>query len=257
MRREVTLRHRERAARHLPDRRRAGRGDGGPRDGDVSGRGAARHFALVVAASAAVIAALAAGLASQVGRPYPGFFIALDHRVFPVDPAARAAGLAFGDRIVAVDGRSPLPLAAGAPLDARGPCATRSSAAGARSPSSSRRPVHLEPPRRSLRRLLRGVGGDAGRRRRGVPAEPRGAAQPLLPHLYVPVGGVQRGRARGDPRRAQVRRRRWSASSRRSCPCTAGCSSSPIPPIPPARHGSRATAWSRASTARRSPSAPR
>jgi len=88
----------------------------------VSGRArAARHFALVVAASAAVIAALGAGLASQVGRPYPGFFIALDHRVFPVEPAARAAGLAFRDRIVSVDGRSPLPLAAGAPVEATRP----------------------------------------------------------------------------------------------------------------------------------------
>jgi class 3 adenylate cyclase len=58
------------------------------------------------------ILGLSAGLAAQVGRPYPGFFFAIDYRVFPVEPAAHAASLAFGDRIVAVDGQSPLTLMA-------------------------------------------------------------------------------------------------------------------------------------------------
>jgi class 3 adenylate cyclase len=51
-------------------------------------------------------------LASQVGRPYPGFFFSPDYRVFPVTAASRAAGLAYGDRIVAADGRSPVGLMA-------------------------------------------------------------------------------------------------------------------------------------------------
>ncbi|MBI3105150.1 MAG: hypothetical protein HYY95_06185, partial [Candidatus Rokubacteria bacterium] len=70
------------------------------------------RFTVLVAASAAALLALGLGLAAEVGRPYPGFFFAVDYRVFPVEPAARAAGLAFGDRLVAVDGRSPVTLMA-------------------------------------------------------------------------------------------------------------------------------------------------
>ncbi len=69
-------------------------------------------WTLVVAASAAVLLGLAGGLAAGVGRPYPGFFVAPDHRVFVVDPDARVAGLAGGDRLLAVDGRPPLALLA-------------------------------------------------------------------------------------------------------------------------------------------------
>ncbi|HKW92769.1 MAG TPA: adenylate/guanylate cyclase domain-containing protein, partial [Methylomirabilota bacterium] len=69
-----------------------------------------RRFALVFAVSLAVVAGLGMGLASEVGRPYPGFFFAIDYHVVPVEPAARAAGLRWGDRIVAVDGQSPLAL---------------------------------------------------------------------------------------------------------------------------------------------------
>src|SRR5690348_11411948 len=71
-----------------------------------------RRYALVVALSLAVVIGLAAGLATEVGRPYPGFFFAIDYHVAPAEPAARAAGLRWGDRLVAVDGGSPLGLMA-------------------------------------------------------------------------------------------------------------------------------------------------
>lgn len=70
-----------------------------------------RRFALV-AVSLAVVLGLGAGLASEVGRPYPGFFFAIDYHIAPVEPAARAAGLRWGDRVVGVDGRSPVALMA-------------------------------------------------------------------------------------------------------------------------------------------------
>jgi class 3 adenylate cyclase len=69
-------------------------------------------FALVVALSAAILLGLLAGLATGVGRPYPGFFFGVDYRIFPVEDAARAAGLAHGDHIVSVDGAAPLTLMA-------------------------------------------------------------------------------------------------------------------------------------------------
>ncbi|MGH7413208.1 MAG: hypothetical protein ACREKJ_03310, partial [Candidatus Rokuibacteriota bacterium] len=71
-----------------------------------------RRFALVVAVSLAVVVGLGAGLAAEVDRPYPGFFFAIDYHVVPVEPAARAAGLRWGDRLVGVDGQSPLALMA-------------------------------------------------------------------------------------------------------------------------------------------------
>ena len=64
------------------------------------------RFSLVVAASLAVLVGLVADLALDAGRPYPGFFAAPDFRLFPAEPAARAAY-----RRVAVDGASPLTLA--------------------------------------------------------------------------------------------------------------------------------------------------
>ena len=51
-------------------------------------------------------------LVSQVARPYPGFFSSVDARLFPVSAASRAAGLRFGDRVVADDGASPVTLMA-------------------------------------------------------------------------------------------------------------------------------------------------
>ncbi|MCI0546915.1 MAG: GAF domain-containing protein [Candidatus Rokubacteria bacterium] len=70
------------------------------------------RFGLLVAASVAVLLGLGAGLLADVGRPYPGFFFSPDYRIFPEDPAATGAGLAWGDRIVAVDGGSPIHLMA-------------------------------------------------------------------------------------------------------------------------------------------------
>src|SRR5216684_1901842 len=70
------------------------------------------RFSLVVAASLTVLVGLVADLALDAGRPYPGFFAAPDFRLFPAEPDARAAGLRQGDRLVAVDGASPLTLAA-------------------------------------------------------------------------------------------------------------------------------------------------
>jgi class 3 adenylate cyclase len=69
------------------------------------------RFSLVVAASLAVLVGLVADLALDAGRPYPGFFAAPDFRLFPAEPDARAAGLRRGDRLIAVDGASPLTLA--------------------------------------------------------------------------------------------------------------------------------------------------
>lgn len=68
------------------------------------------RFALLVAASIAVVLAVLGGLLGSVGRPYPGFFFSADYRALPLEPEARAAGLAWGDRIVAADGRAPLDL---------------------------------------------------------------------------------------------------------------------------------------------------
>ena len=71
-----------------------------------------RRFALVVAVSLAVVVGLGVGLAAEVGRPYPGFFFAIDYHVVPVEAEAWAAGLRWGDRVVGVDGQSPLALMA-------------------------------------------------------------------------------------------------------------------------------------------------
>jgi len=65
-----------------------------------------------VAASGLVVLGIFGGLAADVGRPYPGFLATPDYRVAWLEPDARAAGLDVGDRIVAVDGGSPLTLLA-------------------------------------------------------------------------------------------------------------------------------------------------
>ena len=70
------------------------------------------RFTLLVAATAAVIFGLGAGLVRDVGRPYPGFFFAPDYRIFPVSAAAARAGLAYGDRIVGLNGQGPTALMA-------------------------------------------------------------------------------------------------------------------------------------------------
>src|SRR5260370_35675753 len=96
---------------------------------------------LLVAASSLVVLGIFGGLAADVGRPYPGFLATPDYRVAWLEPDARAAGLDVGDRLVAVDGGSPLPLLARAP---RGPEPVRYGVAGARG-RSGRTPA----PRRS------------------------------------------------------------------------------------------------------------
>jgi len=73
-------------------------------------KGSHPRYVAVVAVTAAVILGVLGSLVADVGRPYPGFFFSSDYRIFPIDAAAREAGLAVGDRIVAVDGASPLTL---------------------------------------------------------------------------------------------------------------------------------------------------
>jgi hypothetical protein len=74
---------------------------------------------LLVILTLVALVALGSSLVAEVGRPYPGFFVAPDYRIFPVDAAAGAAGLAWDDRIVGVDGGSALTLAARARGDQR------------------------------------------------------------------------------------------------------------------------------------------
>ena len=69
-------------------------------------------YGLLVAATALLLLVLGAGLVGQVGRPYPGFFADVDYTLLLPSPAARAAGLRDNDRIVGVDGGSPLILRA-------------------------------------------------------------------------------------------------------------------------------------------------
>src|SRR5207247_2482900 len=54
--------------------------------------------------------AMVSSPAARVGRPYPGFFVAPDFRVFPSSRAPVA--VEWGDRIVSVEGRSPVTLEA-------------------------------------------------------------------------------------------------------------------------------------------------
>jgi class 3 adenylate cyclase len=62
----------------------------------------------LVALTVATLLVLSTALVARVGRPYPGFFVAPDFRVFPTAPAAVA--IEWDDRIVSVDGRSPATL---------------------------------------------------------------------------------------------------------------------------------------------------
>ncbi len=72
--------------------------------------GRAARFQIIVAVSGVALLGLFASLVLNLGRPYPGFFFTADYRVFPVASDVRDAGLAPGDRVVAVDGASPLTL---------------------------------------------------------------------------------------------------------------------------------------------------
>src|SRR5712691_2688887 len=75
---------------------------------------------LLVILTLVALVLLGGFLMAEVGRPYPGFFVAPDYRVFPADASVEAAGLVWGDRIVDVDGASALTLAARVRAD-RGP----------------------------------------------------------------------------------------------------------------------------------------
>ena len=68
------------------------------------------RYVAVVLATAALILGVLGSLVVDVGRPYPGFFFTADYRIFPATAAVRDAGLRFGDRLLAVDGASPLTL---------------------------------------------------------------------------------------------------------------------------------------------------
>ena len=52
----------------------------------------------LVGLTPAALLGVPATLASQIGRPYPGFFFSPDCRVFPVTAAARAAYLLYVER---------------------------------------------------------------------------------------------------------------------------------------------------------------
>jgi class 3 adenylate cyclase len=64
---------------------------------------------ILVALTAATLLVLLGALVAKVGQPYPGFFVTQDFRVFPSSPAPD--GPEWGDRIMSVDGRSPVTLA--------------------------------------------------------------------------------------------------------------------------------------------------
>jgi class 3 adenylate cyclase len=78
------------------------------------------RFGLLVALTVAAIVGVLVSLVVEIGRPYPGFFFSADFRIFPTTRSARTAGLEYGDRIIAVDGRSPISLMARVEA-ARGP----------------------------------------------------------------------------------------------------------------------------------------
>src|SRR5512144_1322328 len=151
------------------------------------------RFSLVVAASLAVLGGLVAGLALDAGRSYPGFFAAPDFRLFPADRDARAAGLRAGDRLVAVDGASPLTLA-GRVRDATGPVRYDVEPAG------RRLTVELAPRRLGwsgvvdhfgiyvlVSALMLGAGALV------YAQNPAAAPNRRFPHLHVLLGRLERG----------------------------------------------------------------
>jgi class 3 adenylate cyclase len=69
-----------------------------------------QRFILVAVVSALVVVGILVSLVADVGRPFPGFFVGPDYRALPLDDEARATGIGWADRIVAVDDQSPLGL---------------------------------------------------------------------------------------------------------------------------------------------------
>jgi len=90
-----------------------------------------RRFAWLVIATVLALLGVAAGLIHDVGRPYPGFHADVDYRILLPSAAARDAGLRDNDRILTVDGGSPLELLARA-RSATGPVTYEAERAGAR-----------------------------------------------------------------------------------------------------------------------------
>ena len=155
-------------------------------------------YGLLVAATALLLLALGAGLASQVGRPYPGFFADFDHTILLQSPAARAAGLRDNDHIVGVDGGSPLILRAPR-LVLGAPVRYAVERAGSLHRRGGARAYHQAVARRDFRRVFPRLRPDAGGRDPGVPAESRRAAQPISKesrrgesggHFEAPADGI-------------------------------------------------------------------
>ena len=163
------------------------------------------RFGLLVALTVAAIVGVLVCLVVEIGRPYPGFFFSSDFRVFPATVSSRTAGLEYGDRIVAVDGHSPIALMARVEA-ARSPIRYEVERAGRRfslelAPATFTRGLL----RQALRCLLRRVRGHAGGGALRLRPEPRRRSEPQLPRLHVSLGRVQRGRARGRAGAEEVR----------------------------------------------------
>ena len=144
----------------------------------------------------------APGRRPEAGRPYPGFFATPTTTSYP-SSRRRARRSASGDgssRWRAIPAHPERPRGGRAAIRYEVERAARPG-----SPWAEAAALDVEPAGGPLRGLLSRLGAPAGRRRRGVRAEPRRGAQPPLPPLYVPLGCLQRGGARGGTGRAPVR----------------------------------------------------
>ena len=198
---------------------------------------------LLVLVSLAVLLGLLGGLALEAGRPYPGFFVTPDYYVVPIESAARAAGLRAGDRLVAVEGDSPLTLRARVRA-AAGPIRYEVERAG------RRLSVELAPRTLTWTRLVDHFGvyflvsaimllvGAAVFVQNPAARPPTAASSSICASGPSPTSRC--------PRRCWAPARTRAALARAPGPAavhrTAGCSSSRIRPMPTASAGSRGTA---------------